>query len=229
MRRYAYVMLVAILAVVLLAGTAVLGDVTYHGQLIATPDDGSGIWVNDPGDDEDWFSAEIEWWVSETEAGFYHYQYEIRVYDGTVSHFIIETSEPLPEGDIWDITGDYTEAFIGEWFEPGGGNPDMPGDLYGTKFDETWGTTFNIEFTSNRLPVWGDFYAKNGQAGGLGLNEFWNAGFLLDDPLFAPSDGSIDGHLLRPDSRIPEPATLAIFAIGLLGMGVFVRRRQSGD
>jgi len=229
MTRYSYMLLVAILAVVLLTGISALADTTYHGQLTATPADGSGIWVNDPGDDDDWVPAEIEWWVNETEAGFYHYQYEIRVYSGAVSHFILETSDPLPEGDMWDITGNYGAAFIGEWFYPGGGNPDMPGDLYGTKFDETWGTTFTVEFTSNRLPVWGDFYAKNGYAGGEGLNQFWNSGFLADDPLLPPDDGSLDGHILRPDSRIPEPSTIAMIALGLMTLGVAVRRRKQDD
>ncbi len=229
MRRYGYMLLVAMLAVVLVTGTTAPADTTYHGQLTATPDDGTGIWVNDPGGDDDWFPAEIEWWVSETEAGFYHYQYEIRVYAGAVSHFILETSDPLPDGDIWDIEGNYGEAFVGEWFYPGGGNPDMPGDLYGTKFDETWGTTFTIEFTSNRLPVWGDFYAVDGQAGGEGLNQFWNSGFLFDDPLFPPSDGSLDGHILRPDSYVPEPSTVAMLALGLMTLGVAVRRRREND
>jgi len=229
MTRYAYMLFVAMVAVVLLTGTTVLADVTYHGQLASTPDDGTGIWVNDPGGDEEWFPAEIEWWVNETEAGFYHYQYEVRVYHGDVSHFILETSEPLPGGDIWDIKGDYGEAFVGEWFYPGPGNPDMPGDLYGTKFEDAWGTTFTVEFTSNRLPVWGDFYAKDGQAGGEGLNQFWNSGFLLDDPLLPASNGSIDGHLLRPDSRIPEPSTMAMLALGLMTLGMAARRRRQND
>ena len=230
MTKYGYMLLVAILAVVLLNGITASADTTYQGQLTATPDDGTGIWVNAPSEGgEDWFPAEIEWWITETEAGFYHYQYEIRVYDGAVSHFIMETSEPLPEGDIWDITGDYGEAFIGEWFYPGPGNPDMPDDLYGTKFDDAWGTTFTVEFTSNRLPVWGDFYAKDGQAGGEGLNQFWNSGFLVDDPLLPPSDGSIDGHILRPDSHVPEPSTMAMLALGLMTLGMAVSRRRGNE
>ncbi len=105
----------------------------------------------------------------------------------------------------------------------------MPDNLYGTKFDDAWGTTFTVEFTSNRLPVWGDFYAKDGQVGGEGLNQFWNAGFLLADPLLPPSDGSIDGHILCPDSRIPEPSTVALLMVGLMGLGVAVRRRRRND
>lgn len=105
----------------------------------------------------------------------------------------------------------------------------MPGDLYGTKFDDTGGTTFTVEFTSNRLPVWGDFYAADGQAGGEGLNQFWNSGFLAIDPLLPPSDGSLDGHILRPDSYIPEPSTMAMLALGLMTLGVAVRRRRETE
>ena len=111
----------------------------------------------------------------------------------------METSDPLPEGDIWDIEGNYGEAFVAEWFYPGSGKPSMPDDLYGVKFDDTSATTFSLEFTSNFLPVWGDFYAKDGQAGGECLNQFWNAGFSLADPLLPPSDGSLYGPILRPD------------------------------
>jgi len=53
MTRYGYMLLVAILAVVLLTGITAPADTTYHGQLTATPDGGTGIWVNDPGDEED--------------------------------------------------------------------------------------------------------------------------------------------------------------------------------
>ncbi len=197
----------------------------YTGSL-STADgglDGTGDWISG--------TSTIEWSVTQNGDQSWHYEYTLTVPGEAsgISHFILETSEPLPEGDIWDIQGDYGEAFVGEWFYPGSGNPDMPDDLYGTKFDDAWGTTFTVEFTSNRLPVWGDFYAVDGQAGGGGLNQFWNSGFLLDDPLFPPSDGSLDGHILRPDSRIPEPSTVAMLALGLMTLGAAVRRRRETD
>ncbi len=216
---------VAITAIALLVGVC-FGDVTYTGSLVAGPSDGGGIWVNDPGNDPDWFPANIEWTVSENEDGSWNYAYFIQVYAGEVSHFILETSEPLPEGHIFDPSGQFGELVIGEWFYPGGGNPDMPGPVYGVKFDETWGIEFTVEFDSWRVPVWGDFYATDGAAGGLGINQFWNSGFLLPDPTAPPWDTSIDDHILRPDSYIPEPGTMTLMGLGLLGLVARVRRRN---
>lgn len=221
--------LIIIAATVLLASIA-LADTgyDYSGTLVSTPDDGTGSWVNDPGDNPDWFPARIEWEVGENEDGSWHYAYFITVYQGAVSHFILETSEPLPEGHIFDPSGQFEGLIIGDWFYPGSGNPDMPGPVYGIKFDDTWGTTFTVEFDSWRLPVWGDFYAKDGQTGGAGLNQFWNSGFLLPDPTAPPWDTSIDDHILRPDSYIPEPGTMTLLGLGLLGLG-YIRRRKVTD
>ena len=76
---------VAITAIALLVGVC-FADVTYTGELVAGPLDGSGIWVTDPGDDPNWFPAEIEWIVTQNEDGSYNYAYFIRVYEGAVSH-----------------------------------------------------------------------------------------------------------------------------------------------
>jgi len=129
-------MLVAILAVVLLAGTAVLGDVTYHGQLTATPDDGSGIWVNDPGDDEYWSPAEIEWWVNETEAGFYHYKYEIRVYHGDVS-----TSSSRPPSHCPRATSGTSRGITGRPSSASGSSPVAVTPTYPATFTAQNSTT----------------------------------------------------------------------------------------
>ena len=50
-----------------------------------------------------------------------------------------------------------------------------------------------------------------------------------DDPLLPPGDGSLDGHILRPDSQISEPSTVAMMALGLMTLGVAVRRRRQTE
>jgi len=93
---------------------------------------------------------------------------------------------------------------------------------YGAEGQTEW------SFYSWRAPTWGDFYAKDGEAGGLGLNAAWNAGYLLDDPVTAPANGSISDKILRPDTQtaIPEPTTLGLLSIGLAGVVFRVRKRK---
>jgi hypothetical protein len=88
-----------------------------------------------------------------------------------------------------------------------------------------------VSFYSTRVPVWGDFYAKDGRDKSAGEDSpvaAWNAGFGVTDvdPTAPASSGSIDHHVLVPDSMlaIPEPASIAVVLAG--GVGVIVRRRR---
>jgi hypothetical protein len=72
------------------------------------------------------------------------------------------------------------------------------------------------------VPVWGDFYAK---CGAHPPNQIWNMGITLPDPMAPAANGSIDNHILVPDSyNIPEPATFVLLLIGTV-LGTHKRRR----
>jgi hypothetical protein len=93
-----------------------------------------------------------------------------------------------------------------------------------------------ISFDIFRAPTWGDFYAKDGNAGG-GSNEAWNTGFLDADPTSPPTNGanfnsSGNAHILRPDTfstqAVPEPSSMALLFSGVGVIGVFGARRLRG-
>jgi len=115
------------------------------------------------------------------------------------------------------------------WFIPdrannGGHYQTMPEKIYGVKIDNAYACPDGVEecagmvevcFDSTRQPVWGDFYARCGvraqHVGGIKIwNSAWNAGFTNPDndlntaddldPTAGPSSGSVDDHLLVPDT-----------------------------
>jgi len=190
---------------------------------------GTGIWVDKtllPTPEwPDWTPATITWVVTYNPSiTMWHYDYTLSVYKQEVSHFVVEASLDFTIEDLFNPEGTpYQSIQVGE--QSGAGSPGLPGSLYGIKFDSTTGTTVHFSFDSPRQPVWGDFYSKDGKAGDA-WNAVWNAGFLITDPLDPPANGSIDNHLLVPDTIVPEPTALMVLGIGLVGLGGLLARRR---
>lgn len=181
--------------------------------------EGTGFWVTDNGE-ELWTPAVITWNVTENLDATWHYEYTLEVFRADVSHFLVETSATFGPENLFNAQFPGTEIEI-QNFTQANGNPFLPADIYGAKFDSTQGTAITIAFDSDRNPVWGDFYAKCGAVGGT-QNTVWNAGFLTEDPTDPAADGTIANHILVPNT-VPEPATIAMLAIGALL--AFKRRR----
>jgi hypothetical protein len=195
--------------------------------------DGRGLWYTD---DTDPPTTTIEWTVTPISAISWHYDYTLSIVanGGEISHLIIEASDGFGtlEGDIFNASGPYTAIEIG--VHNGGEMPNlnMPDDMYGIKFDETTGYTVHVQFDSYRGPVWGDFYAVDGNRGGT-LNEVWNVGFTSPDtdPDVPLCDGSVDYHIIVPDTYYgngddsPELGTWLLLACTAM-CGAALRRRK---
>ncbi len=165
-----------------------------------------------------------------------------------VSHVSIEGSEAsgqnaaISADDITGLTGATIDNV--ELQKVSAGNAGMPEDVHGIRFDpagEPFDWTFS--FFCNRKPVWGDFFAKGGSenlAYNYNNDDENPAGFLDPDsddetrndtdPTAAPGDGTEDNHyfyhILRPDSVVPEPATMGLLSLGFAAMAALRRRRR---
>ncbi len=205
--------LVAVVVVCLSAGAALAGDYTYSGSLYG-PSGGLDV-------TGEWGPVNLSWTVTGDAGGAWHYAYTLNTTKKAVSHFLLEASSTFTSGNIWAFTGPIE---IETW-DPGPGNPEMPDSLYGIKFD--WGGSTNVtySFDSNRVPMWGDFYAKDGTG-----NYVWNSGFADTDPVDPPTNGSLRDHILVPDTitDVPEPGSLVLGLMALgASLGGVIRRRRA--
>jgi hypothetical protein len=235
-------------AVLLAAGVA--GAAPYTGSLSTDcMEIGGGSWLG--------YDFTMEWEVTNedgdapvTHPWKYTYTLDIDGNQGGISHLILEVSEGETDGtnkfesaNLTDLDGnaeiDEIRTFAPS--DPGASNPGLPGAIYGIKFEPVVDDSMSMtwSFYSDRAPVWGDFYAKDGNAGG-GENYVYNSGLGSpdSDPLADPADGPLDCHILVPDTfsdtpgdpgdpgdPVAEPSALALMVLS--GLGLTTRRRRS--
>lgn len=209
----------------------------YSGSLTGT----NGLVATTP-----WNTAStvLSWEVTydDSVSNLWHYSYSLVVPAKSISHIIIEASKGNEEGigkftslNMSNIVGDEKVDTDPENIDikihspldgKGNTNPNMPEEMYGIKINALDGVgdvfTFTVSFDSDRAPVWGDFYAKDGNSGPVYL---YNSGFTTKDPEDGPANGSKEGHLLVPDTLVvPEPGVLTLLCVG--GLGFLLKRKR---
>lgn len=189
------------------------------GSINSDPD--GGVYAT-----ESWDSgnADLSWDVSyDRGTNLWKYVYEFDVTAKDLSHIIFETSDSFNVGDVYACTSEGWS--LGTFGSEGNSNPGIPGSIHGLKFD---GLGLNDTFTiiTDRVPVWGDFYAKDGVDGGSSVFAY-NSSFGLNssDSIYGVSP---DGFLLVPDTvtTVPLPGALPLFGSALLGGLAIARRKQ---
>ena len=191
-----------------------------------------------------WSDATLSWTIFDNvNTGVWTYIYTFDTNSvKDLSHIIIEVSDTFTEKDV--ITSSPLNFELGTYSE-GGSNPQMPGEVFGLKWDgweegidhaasdpyyfdsdDDDTDEYRIMLTTLRDPVQGNFYAKDGRDANGTIDVLaYNTGFSN------PENGAF---VWVPDSTggggggdpIPEPATFMLFGIGLLGLARVSRRKK---
>lgn len=254
-QKMTYLSLASLLVAVALSTTSasaavLLSNSDFIGSRVLTPatpaTDGITTLPTGTSDSHTWNDAFlIDWNISyDNGTGLYTYLYHLadsKNSNGTynalannLSHWLLETSISFTTANIFSGTSPSPSSDSPRTWTDQQGNPDIPGSLYGLKLDGP-GTTFTL--VTNRAPIWGDFYAKDGKFAQQNVVAY-NTGFGTE-PLAGQSASYYVNWIAVPDTinttpggtgdpLVPEPSSMIVW--GMLGLaGVIAYRRRKID
>lgn len=144
-----------------------------------------------------------------------------------ISHIILQTSDNFSAANISGLKiNDTNGQYELQTWTTQQGNPNIPASVYGLKIEDgPDASTWTVVFQSDKAPMWGNFYAKNGQTNQLD-NTVWNTDFLI-----APSDrdsfNSVGNYIAVPDTNvIPEMPSSLLGAISLIPTALVALKRR---
>jgi len=173
----------------------------------------------------DWLTPsgfKVAWNITGDTTTPINYSYTFSAADGGnvvkgLSHIILRVSDTFTLADIWNASPSvfYLRADVttpDRWSGDDPSNPNMPGAISGIKWNVSGGSA-TISFTSARLPIEGNFYAKDGKTEGIGDITAWNSAF----------DRSGTATIWVPDSHytiipLPTAAWSTLLLLGALGL-----------
>ncbi len=173
--------------------------------------------------------ASLSWEVSSpVDDDNWYYRYVFHGVLKDISHAIIEVSENFDRDNILRAS-DGIDDDAPMWYSPGTSNPYMPDYLYGIKWEFDDNNTVGFALVSDRKPMWGDFYAKDGIM--REPEPHWVVAFNSefgndsDNPI---GNGNNDGWILVPDTeseQVPDPGTIVLLGSGLLSLAFYGRKK----
>lgn len=161
-------------------------------------------------------NANLSWTILPV-AGGYNYMYTFTHLGSDLSHLVLEFTAGCGADPacITDATSTPDGPRLYEAFAPP--NFEMPAAIYGVKFNFTGGSPNILSFVSNRAPVWGDVYLRDGS----------NA-YAYNGGLTNHSSTSVLDFVARPDGdAIPEPTGWLLFGIGLVLVSLHSAKKKT--
>lgn len=154
---------------------------------------------------------------------------------GTPSHMLLEVSPTYTAANTFSSAAnapvDAPTTFVPQGSH--GSDPFLPAAMFGIKFEYT---ADSYTLVTDRAPVWGDIYTKDGTSGSVGTgndkptNAAWNTGFGMD-----PTHASVDftAWVPTPDTLTIVPLPSAAWAgtalmLSVLGISRVMSCRRSG-
>lgn len=133
------------------------------------------------------FSWEIDYNI--LNSGSWTYNYSWKTNEKDLSHIIVQVSDTFSSSNIMTGTTSPYELKAYTATEQGASNPELPEPIFGLKFTPQGDTTSYIfSIVTDRAPMWGNVYAKDGKDGGYPAIAF-NSGFTQTSPIFNPFTG----------------------------------------